>query len=324
VQTRKKVVRWDRIFAIGLIVVCLVAALGNWLGGDPQPAEVATDGIRARAGGRADVALLEIYGLISDQPTGPFAQADTSNSNALINAIRRAREDEVQAILLHIDSPGGTAAASQAVYNELMRTREETEIQIVASLGDVAASGGYYVASAAHHIMANPASVTGSIGVIIRTQNVSPLLDNIGVEIDTIQSGQYKDILSPFQETTEGEEAILQEIVSGSYQQFLNAIVEAREISLDELRPLADGRIFTGEQAQQVNLVDSLGNSFDALQKTAELAGIEGEPNVRNYTSPNLRESLGIFLSSGWKPFIPGYQESRLLRWNKIPLTLMQ
>ncbi len=316
--------RWDRILAIGLIVVCLVAALGNWLGGSPQPAEVATDGIQTRAGGRADVALLEIYGAISDQPTSPFAQTDTSNSNALINAIRRAREDEVKAILLHINSPGGTAAASQAVYNELMRTREETEIQIVASLGDVAASGGYYIASAAHHIMANPASVTGSIGVIIRTQNVSPLLDNIGVETNTIQSGQFKDILSPFRETTEGEQAILQEIVSGSYQQFLNAIVEGRDISLEELRPLADGRIFTGEQAQEVNLVDSLGNSFDALQKTAELAGIEGKPNIRNYTSPNLRESLGIFLSASWKQLLPGYKEAQLLRWNKIPLTLMQ
>ncbi|MBD2307745.1 signal peptide peptidase SppA [Chroococcidiopsis sp. FACHB-1243] len=314
--------RWDRIFAIVLIIVCLLAALGNWLG-NPRRTEVASDRL-GRTGTAAQVALVEIYGTISDEPTTPFGSADNSNSNAIIKSIRQARKDGVKAILLHINSPGGTAAASQAVYNELMRTRNETPIQIVASMGDVAASGGYYVASAAHHIVANPATTTGSIGVIIRTQNLSSLLNKVGIETGNIKSGQYKDILSPFREISAGEQAILQGIVTESYQQFLDAIVAGRKISLEQLKPLADGRIFTGTQAQQVKLVDSLGNTHDALMKAAQLAKISGEPTVRNYSSPGWRDSLGIFFSSVTNRFIPNIRELQMARWQKIPLTLWE
>lgn len=312
--------RLDRILVLALIGVCLVAALGNWLAGGPAP-QLSTP--RLRAEGSPEVALLDVYGVISDEAaSGPFITTGSSNSNALIKAIRQARKDNVKAILLHINSPGGTAAASQAVYSELIRTRKETDIKIVASLGDVAASGGYYIASAANHIIANPASLTGSIGVIVQTQNLSPLLEKVGVETTTIKSGQFKDILSPFRDTSSNEREILQAIVMDSYQQFLAAIVAGREISLEQLKPLADGRIFTGQQAKEVNLVDSLGNSYDALKKTADLAGIKGEPRVRNYTSANLRESLGLFLSSSLHQWIPGFQEAQLARWHKIPLAL--
>ena len=305
--------RLERILALTLIVLCLVAALGNWLTGSIPSPEVTAE--RIRISGQADVALIEIYGLISDQPTtNPLSVTNTSNSNALIKAIRQARQDGIKAILLQINSPGGTPAASQAIYQELMRTRQETKIKIVASLGDVAASGGYYIASAAHHIVANPSTLTGSIGVIVRTQNISPLLDKIGIQTDNIKSGQYKDLLSPFNELSEGERALLEGIVSQTYQQFLDAIVASRNISLEQLKPLADGRIFTGEQAKQVNLVDSLGNFYDALLKVAELAQITGEPRVRNYTSPNWRESLGIFLSSSWQQLLSDSQSAQLIR----------
>lgn len=198
-----------------------------------------------------------------------------------------------------------------------MRTRRETDIKIVASLGDIAASGGYYIASAADYIMANPSTLTGSIGVIVRTQNISSLLDKLGVQTGNIKSGQYKDILSPFDDLEAGERAIIEEIVAQTYQQFLDAIVASRSISLEELKPLADGRIFTGERAKQVNLVDSLGNSYDALQKAAELANITTEPKVRNYTSPSWRDSLGIFLSSSWQQLFPEVRQARLIRWQK-------
>lgn len=308
--------RLDRILVLALITICLVAALGNWLGG----ARIATPKISPE--GKANVALLEVYGTISDESTtSPFGGADSSNSNALIKAIRQARKDRVKGILVHINSPGGTAAASEAVYNELLRTRKETNIKVVASLGDVAASGGYFVASAADHIMANPASITGSIGVIIQTQNISPLLDKIGVQTNTIKSGQYKDILSPFRSTTDNERQILQTVVMDSYQQFLNAVSTSRKIPLEQLKSLADGRIFTGKQAQEVKLVDSLGNSYDALQKLADLAGIQGDPTVRNYTSTNLRESLGLLFSTSLQG-LPGHQQLQSMRWNKIPLAL--
>jgi protease-4 len=316
-------VRWDRILALVLILVCLLAALGNWLGGNTPEAKTAGD--RLKPGAKADIALLEVYGTISDEPTtSPFSSPDSSNSNTLIKSIRQARKDDVKAILLHINSPGGTAAASQAVYDELMRVRQETGIKLVASLGDVAASGGYYIASAADHIVANPSSITGSIGVIVRTQNISGLLDKIGVETSTIQSGQYKDILSPFRQTKADERALLQAIVMGSYQDFLNAVAAGRKISLDQLRPLADGRIFTGEQAQQVKLVDSLGNYYDALRKAADVAGIKGEPSVRNYSVSSWQESLNTFFSSSLEQLIPGYGEIQLARWQKIPLALWE
>ena len=314
--------RLDRIFALVLIVLCLVASLGNWFGNNNLSSEAnKKKGIGINT--QANVALLEIYGTISDEPTAtPFGATNTSNSNYLIEAIRQIRQDGMKAILLHINSPGGTAAASQAVYEELMRTRQETDIKIVASMGDVAASGGYYVACAADRIVANPATITGSIGVIVSTANISSLLDKIGVQLGNLKSGQYKDILSPYDDLSEGERDIVQQIVTQSYQQFLDAIVASREITLEELKPLADGRIFTGEQAKQENLVDSLGNSYDALQTLAELANIEGEPKVRNYTTPSWQDSLGIFASS-WQQLLPSIEKAYLNRWNSSRLNLM-
>lgn len=310
--------RSDRILALILIVLCLIASLGNWLG---ESTVSSSDGERIGSNAQADVALLEIYGVISDEPTTPFSINNTSNSNALIEAIRQAREDGTKAILLHINSPGGSAAASQAVYEELMRVRQETDIKIVASLGDVAASGGYYIASAADRIVANPATITGSIGVIVSTQNISSLLDKIGVRIGNVKSGRYKDILSPYDDLSEEELNIVEQIVAQIYQQFLDAIVASRKISLEELQPLADGRIFSGEQAKQVNLVDSLGNFYDALQEAAELANITGEPKIRNYTSPDWQDSLEIFLSSSLQNLIPNLQKTQLVRWSIEQLT---
>lgn len=312
--------RVERILALIIAIACVVTAIGNWVGGAPSRT-ISVSGPDPNQGGQADIALLEVYDLISDSAaSGPFSSSTGTNANKLIRDIRQAREDEVKAILLLINSPGGTAAASQAIYDELMRVRDETEIKIVAGLGDVAASGGYYVASAAEHIVANPSTVTGSIGVISRTQNVSPLLDRIGIKTGTIQSGPYKDIGSPFREITPAERAILEGINRDVYQQFLNAIVKGRGIPLDRLRPIADGRIFTGDQALRLNLVNSLGNSHTAQDKAAELAGIKGEPSIRNYSSGSIWQSF----FPGFESLVPGYQQARLARWNKIPLALME
>lgn len=314
--------RRDRIFAIALILLCFISALGNWLGGDIR--ESPSDLTSALP---AEVALFDIYGGISDSAaSGVFGGSAGVSSNSVISGIRKAREDDVKAILLRINSPGGTAAASQAIFDELMRAREETDIQIVASLGDVAASGGYFVASAAHHIVTNPTTVTGSIGVIIRTQNLAPLLDKVGVENSTFQSGEYKDILSPYRNPKPAETELLQGIVTESYQQFLNSIVTGRDISLEKLKPLADGRIFTGTQAQKAGLADSLGNYADALDKVAELAKIDGEPRVRNYMGGGsvLERVLGTSVSLSLEQLLPGYQQARFSSTQKVPLALME
>ncbi len=311
--------RLDRLLATILIVICLVAAIGNWLIGSSFQGS-------QKSKSAADVALIDIYGSIGDTASASPFGGSSANAGTLLEAIRKARQDNVKAILLRINSPGGTAAAAQSVYTELMRARKETKIKIIASLGDLTASGGYYVASAANHIVANPSTLTGSIGVIMHTQNFSPFLEKVGVQSGSVQSGRFKDILSPYRSTTEDERKLLQGIVADSYEQFLAAIVAGRNISLAELRPLADGRIFTGSQAKTLKLVDSLGNYRDAVQKTAELIHVKGEPKIRNYTNKGLSGSLlGGLLPFSWGPNIPtGSSEIMVQNWDKVPLALME
>jgi protease IV len=313
--------RVDRLLAILLIVICFTAALGNWVVGS-APFQ---DSDRRKSS--VDVALIEIYGGISDTASAsPFGSSGGTSANALLESIDEARKDKVKAILLRINSPGGTAAAAQSVYHELMRTRKETDIKIVASLGDLAASGGYYIASAAHHIVANPSTLTGSIGVIVQTQNVAPFLDKLGIQAGSVQSGRYKDILSPFRSTTEEDRKIIQGIVSDSYEQFLDSIVEGRKISRAELRPLADGRIYTGAQAKAVKLVDSLGNYRDAVKKTTELIRLKREPKIRNYSSRGLSGSLLgrllPFSASSLTPLEPN--DFGVEYRDKVPMALMK
>ena len=152
------------------------------------------------------------------------------------------------------------------------------------------------------------------------------LLDKVGVENSTIQSGEYKDILSPYRNPKPAETQLLQGIVTESYQQFLNSIVAGRDISLEKLKPLADGRIFTGIQAQKAGLADSLGNYADALDQVAELAKIEGEPRVRDYMRGGgvLQRVLGNSLSISLDQLLPGYQQTRFSSSQKVPLALME
>lgn len=309
--------RLDRIFALIIVMACVVTAIGNWLLGVPAAIPGAREGVASGA----EVALLEVYGPISYSAIGELlGPAPGVDAHRLIQQIQQARADHVKGILLLVNSPGGTTAASQAIYTELMRVRRETQIKIVASFGDVAASGAYYIASAAHEIVANPSSITGSIGVIIQTQNVAPLLDKIGVEPGSIQSGRFKDILSPFREASPAEQEILQGIVAVSYQQFLEAIAAGRNLPLDQLKPLADGRIFTGSQALPLKLVDALGNSQDALTRLAALVGIKGQPRVRNYSRAGFWQALFPELSARLPHLAPG----QLSRWPKLPLSLME
>lgn len=308
--------RFDRILALLVIAASLLAAATAWLAGDRRT------GATAMPSGDAQIAMIDVYGTLSDgKPGDDLFGGGGAQAIRLIKAIRAAEQDGVKAILLRINSPGGTAAASQMVYGELMRVRRAGKVKIVTTMGDMAASGGYYVAAASDHIVANPATTTGSIGVILHVQNVQKLFDKLGVGSTVIKSGAHKDILSPFRPVTPDERALLQGLVNDTYQQFLGAIVEGRHMPLSKLRPLADGRVFTGRQALALGLVDSLGNYEDAITRTASLAGIKGTPKVRNYTS-----------ESFWEGFLPRV-ETRLstlfslgtgASWNKLPLTLWE
>lgn len=313
--------RTDRILAALLVAGSLAAASAAWLASPSRKASLDLAG--ALGEGTADVALIDVYGTIMDAADGGFfGGSEGASANRLIAAIREAETDGVKAILLRINSPGGTAAASQAVYQELMRVRGNGKIKVVATMGDVAASGGYYIAAAADHITALPATTTGSIGVIMRLQNVEGLMDKLGINSTTVQSGPHKDILSPFRPSTASEREILQAQVNETYSQFLNDIVAGRKLPMEKLRPLADGRIYTGSQAQQAGLVDSLGNWRVALNKTADLAGIKGEPTVEKYTGGDFWSGIMPKVEAKLPGFLQGAQSSEMPV--KVPLALME
>jgi protease-4 len=228
------------------------------------------------------VAVLDITGTIT-------------KSDATIKLIHAYRDDSsIKAIVVRIDSPGGSVAPVQEIYSEL----QKIDKPIVASMGGTAASGGYYVACAADTIMANPGTLTGSIGVIMQFTRMKGLYDKIGLEHQVIKSGEFKDTGSPFRELTEKEQAVLQATVDDVYNQFVDTILEARNSLLNraEIVELADGRIFSGQQALDSKLLDQLGNLPDAIELAAELANIDGKPKVvrKEKKTSLLEQLLGI------------------------------
>jgi protease-4 len=212
------------------------------------------------------VVVLEVEGVIT-------------KSEPVIEKLNRYRENkDIKAVVIRIDSPGGSVGPSQEIYEELIKLRSEKKI--VASMSSVAASGGYYIASAAHKILANPGTITGSIGVIIEFANMEDLLNKIGLKAVVIKSGKYKDLLSPTRQLQDEERALLQEVIDTIHSQFIDAVALGRDMPREKVAAIADGRIFSGEQARRLGLVDELGNLQDAIKKAAELAGIPGKPNV--------------------------------------------
>ena len=319
--------RADRVLALILIVVSLVAAVGAWV---TKPARV-SDGFTLSAasslsGGKAEIAVFDLYGTIQDGPPDSGFGGDKGvNSTRLIPLLRQAEKDGVMAILLRVNSPGGTAAASQAIYQELMRIRKEGKIKIVAAFGDIAASGAYYIAAAADHIVALPSTTTGSIGVIAHLQNVAGLMTKVGISDNVFKSGPHKDIMSPFRPVQPDERAIIQGIVDDTYRQFLDAIVAGRpSLPLAKLKPLADGRIYTGTQAKKLALVDSLGNWSAAMATTAKLAGLKGEPTVKDYTTQTFLESVLKMESRFGGSFKIDLAPASLRVPTKLPLALLE
>ena len=201
------------------------------------------------------------------------------SSQETLKQITDFRKDaSIKAIVLRIDSPGGSVGPSQEIYREIRRTAQSKPV--VASLGSVAASGGYYIASAASHIVSNPGTITGSIGVIIHFPMLRELFGKIGYQMVTIKSGQFKDIGNPARDMTPEEKQLLQATIDETYRQFVRDVALARNLPEDHVRGIADGRIIMGEKALELKLVDQLGNFEDAVAKAGELAKITGEPEV--------------------------------------------
>ena len=202
------------------------------------------------------------------------------SSRQIVSALQTVAENSsVKAIVLRVDSPGGGVAASQEIYEEV-KSISDTVKPIVVSMGSLAASGGYYVSCGATRIVADPGTITGSIGVIAMFPNYAKLMTKLGLQMDVIKSGKYKDSGSPFRQMTEQDKKYFQGVVDNSFDQFLNVVAEDRKLPIDKLKKFADGRVFTGAQALKLGLVDTLGSFQDAIKIAANLGGIKGKPVV--------------------------------------------
>jgi protease IV len=212
------------------------------------------------------IALLRVEGPILD-------------SKDVIDELKTyVKDPSVKAIVLRIDSPGGAVAPSQEIYEEIRKA--VTKKKVVVSMGSLAASGGYYIAAPATRIIANPGTLTGSIGVIMEIPNVEGLMNKIGVKTEVIKSGRHKDIASVFRGIKKEEREILQGVLDNVHEQFIKAVAEGRKMLIEDVKKIADGRVFTGEQALKAGLVDEIGNLEDAIKVAARLTGIKGEPSV--------------------------------------------
>ena len=247
--------------------------------------------------GKPSVAWIKVRGVIAtESSSSPFSRPQ--GAGAIAKKIRDAGEDEdVKAVVLDINSPGGTVAAVQNIYSEILKAKQNGK-KVVALFRDVAASGGFYIAMAADKIVAEPGTITGSVGVIMQSANVEGLFDKIGVKMVPITSGKYKDIGSAYRPMTEAEKALLQDMVNDTYTQFFAAVKAGRpEVAEDTLLEYTDGRVFTGQRAYNLGFIDKLGGEEEALQLAGELAGIK-DPKIISSKSDNLRDFIFSFGSS--------------------------
>lgn len=273
-----------KIAALILLGICVVSAVVGVMFIPSSPVGF----------GGGKIAVIRIEGPITGS-SGLGILGSATSATEIAKQVKRAGEDpSVNAIVLRINSPGGSAASSQEIYQEVLRAKEKGKV-VVASMGDSATSGGYYVACAADKIVANPGTITGSIGVIFSQLQYSELMERYGIEANVIKSGKYKDMGSPFRNMTDKERKILQNMVDDIYDQFVDAVVEGRDMNRSKVLELADGRIFTGRQAMEKGLVDRMGNYQDSIKVAANMSGIE-KPQVVTYGSESPFGSLlGLF-----------------------------
>ncbi len=251
---------WVMIFIVGVVIAGAVSFLVLLYVGALLP-----DGHSLAFGDK--IGLIKVEGPIYN------------SSPAVDEIVEFGKDDDIKALLVRIDSPGGGVAAAQEIYEELKKVRDQGK-PVIVSMGSLAASGGYYIACGADTIVANPGTLTGSIGVIMRFAQAEELLKKIGVGYEVVKTGQYKDIGSPSRPLTPEERVLLTELLDDVYDQFVSVIVAERNLDREYVESFSDGRLLTGRQAFKMGLVDSLGDLRDAIMLAGRMAGIDGEPVV--------------------------------------------
>ena len=247
---------WGVFFFAGMILLFLVCVgIATALFGDRQSL-VAGEG----------VGLVELKGVIVD-------------GQETIRQLRDLKKDKrVKAVVLRVESPGGVVGPSQEIFAEVKGLAKAKKV--VVSMGSVAASGGYYVAAPATLIFANPGTITGSIGVLMKFSNIEGLMDKVGMKAFTLKTGKFKDSGSPVRTMSPEERQMLQGVIASTHAQFVRAVAEGRRLPVEEVRRIADGRILSGEQALSLKLIDRLGTLQDAVEEAGRLGGIKGEPEL--------------------------------------------
>jgi len=265
-----------------------------------------------RALGSGDaVAVISLDGTITSGAQDYLTTTGITPSRVRSLLGQAAADRSVKAVVVRVNSPGGSVVASDEIYRALLAFDKP----VVISMGEVAASGGYYIACGGDHVMAHPDTLTGSIGVISQFINVEELMEKIGVEAVVITTGPRKDVGSPFREMTEEEQDMWRDILDQVYEDFVEVVVEARDLPRETVRELADGSIYSGQRAQALGLVDSVGTRQAAIEKAAELGNITEEPRVIELrTQPSLVE---MFYGLQTRSPLPALEE--LLGWSAVP-----
>ena len=292
-------------FFVLLIAFCVSALCGMYLSVHPgasctqnknsSTVVVKTSGTKNK--GTEGIAWIKIRGVISEEDSSSAWSMPTGASYIAKRVREAAKEDKVKAIVLDINSPGGTVASVQDIYSELLKAKEQGK-KIVALFRDVAASGAFYIAMAADQIVADPGTITGSVGVIMQAGNVTGLFDKLGIKVEPITSGKYKDIGSAYRPMTDAERALLQDMVNDTYSQFLDVVKTGRpNVKLMDLAQYTDGRVFTGKRAFELGFVDKLGGEETARLLAGELAGLK-DPKIISKKREGLRDLI-ISVGSG-------------------------
>ncbi len=255
----------------------------------------------------SQIVVMDVEGVIQDtgEEESYFTTAGYNHRSFMerLNAIKD--NDAVKGIILRVNSPGGGVVESAEIHNKLMQIKKETKKPIYVSMGAQAASGGYYISAPADKIFASPETMTGSLGVIMQSYNFEGLAEKYGIDMVTIKSGKFKDLMNPFREVTEDEKEILQSMVTSSYNQFVKVISEGRSMPEDEVRKIADGRIYDGRQALEINLIDELGYLEDAIANMKKSEKLQDAQVVRLGGS----DSLSSLFSMKMQQWVGGNDE---------------
>lgn len=258
---------------------------------------------KGSANSKNKIAVLNLEGVIQDTGSDSLFDSGGYNHQRFLKMIETAGEDHtVDGIILRVNSPGGGVVESAEIHKKIEEVQEETEKPVYVSMGNTAASGGYYVSAPADKIVANSATLTGSIGVIMESTNYSELADKLGIDFNTIKSGEFKDIMSGSRKMKGEEKEILQDMVDEMYGEFVQVIMDGRDMSEDTVRDLADGRVYTGKQAKQNKLVDELGTMEDTITMMEDDYDLKGAKVIQYDANFGFKNLIGASAQSMFKP----------------------